>query len=246
MYNFRIIALSHHTNVMPGTDENLYLSFLSFQLFLWLPVRTLLLLSQLRTFPQWPNQTALNTFLVRWHLTVIKQVSKKYERDVCFISCLSDNEMQKLLDIITSTDVQVPNEHPSTSTSWCLRQSAAQDEWRKERSYHLNCLLSCNVVPEMNCSHCTSPAIIRCRDCMLEEWLCMDCDIHIHKRLTLHNRKSCIEGIYKPIEPTVCCVKEDGRYTLATQGSAVIFFGTFFFFSLITILIGHIFFKPSY
>ncbi|XP_039634767.1 uncharacterized protein LOC120544936 isoform X2 [Perca fluviatilis] len=96
-------------------------------------------------------------------------------------------------------------------------QSAGQDEWRKARSHHLSCLLSCNVVPEKNCSHCTSPAIIRCRDCMPEEWLCTECDTHIHKKHTLHNRESCIGGIYKPIEPTVCCVKQDGGYTLVNQ-----------------------------
>ncbi|KAG1925408.1 hypothetical protein F2P79_025558 [Pimephales promelas] len=130
---------------------------------------------------------------------------------------LFDIEMQKLQDVLTSADVQGTNKSPSTSTSWCLRQSVAQDEWRKARSFHINCLLFCNVAPEKNCSHCTSPAVIRCRDCMPQEWLCMDCDTHIHKKLTLHNRESCIEGIYKPIEPTVCCVKKDGKYTLVNQ-----------------------------
>ena len=141
-----------------------------------------------------------------------------------YFTCLSDCEMLKLQDILTSADIPGRNEEPSTSTSWCLRHSAAQDEWRKARRHHLNCLLSCNSVPERNCSHCTSPAIIRFRDCMPEEWLCMDCDIHIHTRLTLHNRESCIEGVYKPIEPTLCCAKEDGRYTLVKQGSCLNFF----------------------
>ncbi|XP_028454944.1 uncharacterized protein LOC114569315 [Perca flavescens] len=126
--------------------------------------------------------------------------------------------MNKLQDILqTSDNIPDASGHPSTSTSWGLRQSAAQDEWRKARSHHLSCLLSCNVVPEKNCSQCTSPAIIRCRDCMPEEWLCTECDIHIHKKHTLHNRESCIGGIYKPIEPTVCCVKQDGGYTLINQ-----------------------------
>ena len=96
--------------------------------------------------------------------------------------------------------------------------AAAQQEWRKARSYHLSSLLSCNVFPERNCIHCTSPAIIRCRDCMPEEWLCMDCDIRIHAKLALHNRESCIDGIYKPIDPTDGCMQKDGRYTLFRQG----------------------------
>ena len=126
--------------------------------------------------------------------------------------------MQKLQDIFTSAEGQSASEAPSTSTSWSLRQSAAQEEWRKARSYHLSSLLSCNVFPERNCIHCTSPAIIRCRDCMPEEWLCMDCDIRIHAKLALHNRESCIDGIYKPIDPTDGCMQKDGRYTLFRQG----------------------------
>ncbi|KAK2907336.1 hypothetical protein Q8A67_006321 [Cirrhinus molitorella] len=73
---------------------------------------------------------------------------------------LFESEMQKLQNILTSADVQDPNNNPSTSTSWCLHQSVAQDEWQKARSYHINCLLSCNVVPERSCSYCSSPAII--------------------------------------------------------------------------------------
>lgn len=142
-----------------------------------------------------------------------------WKRCLLYFICLSESELRKLQDILTST--VDTSERPSTSTSWCLRQTAAQDEWRKARSYHLNCLLSCNVVHKKNCSHCTSPAIIRCRDCMPEEWLCMDCDARMHQKLSLHNRESCIDGIFKPIEPSVCCVKQDGRYTLVSQGSAL-------------------------
>ncbi|XP_078024482.1 uncharacterized protein LOC144463592 [Epinephelus lanceolatus] len=123
--------------------------------------------------------------------------------------------MQMLKDILTSSEQ--PLEQPSASSSWSLRQTAAQDEWRKARAHHIDCLLFCNEVPEKKCSHCTSPAIIRCRDCMPDEWLCMECDIQIHTKLTLHNRDSCIEGIYKPIKPTVCCAKKDGMYSLVSQ-----------------------------
>ena len=130
--------------------------------------------------------------------------------------CHSDDEMHKLQDILSSASVEV--DHPSTSSSWSLRQATAQDEWRKARTEHLNCLLSCNFVPERTCSRCSSPAIIRCRDCMPEEWLCMVCDKHTHKNLALHNRDSCIDGIYRPIKPTLCCVQQEGRYKLVNQG----------------------------
>ncbi|XP_052473356.1 uncharacterized protein LOC128029544 isoform X2 [Carassius gibelio] len=129
---------------------------------------------------------------------------------------LLDSEMQKLQEILATT-VEASDGPPSTSSSWSLRQSAAQDEWQKARPYHLDCLLFSRVVKENKCSQCSSPAIIRCRDCMPEEWLCMECDIICHKKLVLHNRESCIDGFYRPIPPTVCCVKENGRCTLKNQ-----------------------------
>ncbi|RXN13649.1 hypothetical protein ROHU_009549 [Labeo rohita] len=123
--------------------------------------------------------------------------------------------MQKLKEILATT-VEA-SEGPSTSSSWSLRQSAAQDEWQKARPYHLDCLLFSRVVKENKCSQCSSPAIIRCRDCMPEEWLCMECDLICHKKLALHNRESCIDRFYRPIPPTMCCAKENGRYTLKNQ-----------------------------
>lgn len=133
---------------------------------------------------------------------------------------LLDSEMQKLQEILATT-VEASDGPPSTSSSWSLQQSAAQDEWQKARPYHLDCLLFSRVVKENKCSQCSSPAIIRCRDCMPEEWLCMECDIICHKKLVLHNRESCIDGFYRPIPPTVCCVKENGRCTLKKSSSAV-------------------------
>ncbi|KAL0150726.1 hypothetical protein M9458_053949, partial [Cirrhinus mrigala] len=123
--------------------------------------------------------------------------------------------MQKLKEILATT-VEA-SEGPSTSSSWSLRQSAAQDEWQKARPYHLDCLLFSRVVKENKCSQCSSPAIICCRDCMPEEWLCMECDLICHKKLALHNRESCIDRFYRPIPPTMCCAKENGRYTLKNQ-----------------------------
>ncbi|KAK2903403.1 hypothetical protein Q8A67_008116 [Cirrhinus molitorella] len=114
--------------------------------------------------------------------------------------------MQKLKEILATTFEA--SEGTSSSSSWSMRQSAAQDEWQKARPYHLDCLLFSRVVKEKKCSQCSSPAILRCRDCMPEEWLCMECDLICHKKLALHNRESCIDGFYRPIPPTMCCTKE--------------------------------------
>ncbi|XP_059909538.1 uncharacterized protein LOC132459163 isoform X2 [Gadus macrocephalus] len=128
---------------------------------------------------------------------------------------LLENEMQKLLEILT-TDIET-KDHPSMSESWSLRQSAAQDEWRKARPYHLNSLLSCNEVPIKTCCNCSSQAVIRCRDCMPNEWLCIDCDVTKNQSLALHNRESCVNGMFMPIEPGLCLVHEDGKYEVVSQ-----------------------------
>ncbi|XP_077061889.1 uncharacterized protein LOC143714546 [Siphateles boraxobius] len=66
---------------------------------------------------------------------------------------LFDIEMQKLQDILTSADVQGTNKSPSTSTSWCLRQSVAQDELRKTRSHQLLAVLQCGSRKELQPLH---------------------------------------------------------------------------------------------
>ncbi|KAF3841531.1 hypothetical protein F7725_007393 [Dissostichus mawsoni] len=108
-------------------------------------------------------------------------------------------------------------DQPSTSSSWCLRQSAAQLELQKARSHHLDSLLSSTMVPERRCSHCSAPAVLRCRECMPLEWLCHDCDISKHSIHTLHNRESFNEGYFKFIPPTMSLVKTNDMFTLRHQ-----------------------------
>ena len=82
---------------------------------------------------------------------------------------------------------------------------------------------------------------------MPNEWLCMDCDVTKHQSLALHNRESCVNGVFKPIEPRVCFVHKDGEYELVSQGSIFVIYlkvDTFcflfcvIFIPLITTLIG--------
>ncbi|KAL6463633.1 hypothetical protein MHYP_G00280240 [Metynnis hypsauchen] len=113
-------------------------------------------------------------------VSVLSELSKS--------QCLIDSELEKLRDVLTSVDVSYSVERTPTSSSWNLLQAVAKDEWQKARPDHLDCLLSSRMVPERNCSYCSSPAILRCRDCMPEEWMCMECDVSRHKLVVLHNR----------------------------------------------------------
>ncbi|XP_034094527.1 uncharacterized protein LOC117561328 isoform X3 [Gymnodraco acuticeps] len=119
------------------------------------------------------------------------------------------DEIQQLQELLV--------DQPSTSSSWCLRQSAAQLEWQKARSHHLDSLLSSTMVPERRCSHCSAPAVLRCRECMPLEWLCHDCDISKHSIHTLHNRESFNEGYFKCIPPTMSLFKTNDMFTLRHQ-----------------------------
>ncbi|CAL8259374.1 unnamed protein product [Arctogadus glacialis] len=142
--------------------------------------------------------------------------------------CSSENEMQKLLDLLTM-DIMT-KDHPSTSASWSSRQSAAEDEWRQGRIIRIT--VCCHAMMfQKTCCHCLSQAVIRCRDCMPNKWLCMDCDVTKHQSLALHNRESCVNGMFKPIEPGLCFVHKDGKYELVSQA--------------ISLIIEHIFFHTS-
>lgn len=140
----------------------------------------------------------------------------------CHLSDLQrlSSEKSQLLEALGDT---VHVEAPTTSSSWTLRQSAAREEWRKERSFHLDSLLSSRVVTERQCSHCEAPAVLRCRDCMPDMWLCVECDKQIHHRFVLHNRDTILHGFYKPIAPTVGLVEEEGTYRLSKQGKILIY-----------------------
>lgn len=132
--------------------------------------------------------------------------------------------MQKLQDILTSADVPGRNEQPSTSTSWCLRQSAAQDELQKEAA--ITSTVCCPATVFQRGTAATAhllPLFAAETACRRSGSVWIVTYIYTPNS-HYHNRESCIEGVYKPIEPTLCCAKEDGRYTLVKQGSCLNFF----------------------
>ncbi|KAJ8369372.1 hypothetical protein SKAU_G00094000 [Synaphobranchus kaupii] len=135
--------------------------------------------------------------------------------------------MQRLAEILKSCPV-VPDElQPSTSSSWSLRQSAAQERWKEARPYHLKCLLDTEAVGQELCCRCSQAAVIRCTDCLpadwlLEslpsEWFCEDCDVFEHRSRPLHNRDSIVDGFLKAIPPSTVFKKtEADKYTTLEQ-----------------------------
>ncbi|KAJ8352053.1 hypothetical protein SKAU_G00235290 [Synaphobranchus kaupii] len=69
--------------------------------------------------------------------------------------------MQRLGEILKSCPI-VPDElQPSTSSSWPLRQSAAQEQWKEARPYHLKCLLETEAVGQELCCRCSQAAVLR-------------------------------------------------------------------------------------
>ncbi|KAJ8262138.1 hypothetical protein GJAV_G00162820 [Gymnothorax javanicus] len=71
-------------------------------------------------------------------------------------------------------------------------------------------LLKKEAVGHRLCCVCQEPAVIRCRECLPEEWFCGDCDVMHHRKQPLHNREGVIDGFFKAIPPTTCIIRGEG------------------------------------
>ncbi|XP_028977256.2 uncharacterized protein LOC105009293 isoform X4 [Esox lucius] len=121
--------------------------------------------------------------------------------------------MERLSDILASCP-SAAQPQSSSASSWSFRQQKASERWKEARPYHLKCLISKEAVGHPLCCLCNEPAVIRCRECLPEEWFCGDCDVLHHKKQPLHNRECVIHGFFESIPPTTCIIKgEDGYCT---------------------------------
>ncbi|KAI9522390.1 hypothetical protein NQZ68_036306 [Dissostichus eleginoides] len=75
-------------------------------------------------------------------------------------------------------------------------EQKASECWKEARPHHLQCLLEKEAVGHPLCGLCHEPAVIRCRECLPEEWFCGDCDVLHHKKQPLHNRDSLMNGLH--------------------------------------------------
>ncbi|KAI4819445.1 hypothetical protein KUCAC02_004691 [Chaenocephalus aceratus] len=126
-----------------------------------------------------------------------------------------EKNMERLSDILSSCPPPEPQK--SSASSWPFRQQKASERWREARPHHLQCLLEKEAVGHPLCGLCHKPAVIRCRECLPEEWFCGDCDVLHHKKQPLHNRDNLINGFFKPISPTTCVVRVEGGYETHDQ-----------------------------
>ncbi|CAL8255602.1 unnamed protein product [Gadus morhua 'NCC'] len=102
----------------------------------------------------------------------------------------------------------------SSASSWTFRQQKASERWTEKRPNNLQGLIEKEAVGHPLCCLCPKPAVIRCRECLPEEWFCGDCDVLHHKKQPLHNRECLIRGFFEPIPPTTRVMKgEDGYFT---------------------------------
>ncbi|KAI9520655.1 hypothetical protein NQZ68_015575 [Dissostichus eleginoides] len=127
----------------------------------------------------------------------------------------TEKNMERLSDILSSCPTPEPRK--SSASSCSFRQQKASERWKEARPHHLQCLLEKEAVGHPLCGLCHEPAVIRCRECLPEEWFCGDCDVLHHKKQPLHNRDSFINGFFKPISPTTCVVRVEGGYDTRDQ-----------------------------
>ncbi|XP_070290925.1 uncharacterized protein [Salvelinus sp. IW2-2015] len=101
-----------------------------------------------------------------------------------------------------------------------LSQELSQDRWRESRPEIVDSLLAAEHAFQKICQSCNvKRAILRCRDGLLEQLYCEDCDVSTHAKFPLHNRQSMIEGLYTPLPPTTAIsLHSDGKYALHEQG----------------------------
>ncbi|KAI4811121.1 hypothetical protein KUCAC02_014040 [Chaenocephalus aceratus] len=123
-----------------------------------------------------------------------------------------EKNMERLSDILSSCPPPEPQK--SSASSWPFRQQKASERWREARP---QCLLEKEAVGHPLCGLCHEPAVIRCRECLPEEWFCGDCDVLHHKKQPLYNRDNLINGFFKPISPTTCVVRVEGGYETHDQ-----------------------------
>lgn len=67
------------------------------------------------------------------------------------------------------------------------------------------------------CQQCGSnPAVLRCRDCLPRPLFCDKCDVIMHTRYVLHNRRAMTAGFFQPLPPTTYIVNKtlchDGKF----------------------------------
>ncbi|KAI9523882.1 hypothetical protein NQZ68_022514 [Dissostichus eleginoides] len=126
-----------------------------------------------------------------------------------------EKNMERLSDILSSCPPPEPQK--SSASSWSFRQQKASERWKEARPHHLQCLLEKEAVGHPLCGLCHEPAVIRCRECLPEEWFCGDCDVLHRKKQPLHNRDSLMNGFFKQISPTTCVVRVEGGYDTHDQ-----------------------------
>ncbi|XP_051814217.1 uncharacterized protein LOC127536875 [Acanthochromis polyacanthus] len=122
--------------------------------------------------------------------------------------------MEQLSAILESCHSAEPQK---SSSSWSDRQHKASERWKESRPYNLQCLIEEESVGHPLCCLCNEPAVIRCRDCLPEEWFCGDCDILHHKKQPLHNRECIIDGFFKAIPPSTCIMNQGDGYCTHEQ-----------------------------
>ncbi|KAF4118211.1 hypothetical protein G5714_000262 [Onychostoma macrolepis] len=126
-----------------------------------------------------------------------------------------EKNMERLSDILTSYPSAEPQK--SSASLWSFRQQKASERWKEARPYHLKCLIATEAVGQPLCWLCHEPAVIRCRECLPEEWFCSDCDVLHHKKQPLHNRECVIHGFFEAIPLTSCVIKGRDGYCIHEQ-----------------------------
>lgn len=106
------------------------------------------------------------------------------------------------------TEAAADQRAPLASQDWSICNALFSERWREKRPSLLNSMLAKKNVATNICSQCGNNCVaIRCRHCLPCPFLCAECDISKHSKVSVpHNRDAMCAGFFLPLSLTTCVV----------------------------------------
>ena len=99
-------------------------------------------------------------------------------------------------------------------SQWGRRKEVLHSNWETNRPELFANIVCCQAPPAPNqlCSICqVSPAVLRCIECGMQQFLCTSCDDRTNEKCPTHDRQAWINGYYQYILPTQTVNAESGE-----------------------------------
>ncbi|XP_028403925.1 uncharacterized protein LOC114526511 [Dendronephthya gigantea] len=118
------------------------------------------------------------------------------------------------LDAIIEQCEEAVGEMNDNTTVWQKRINNLEENWENARGAIFHSVL-CSFAPPTSSLHCSkidcpNDAQLRCKQCGVFQYLCVNCDEEVHQCQPLHDREVWINGYFQYILPTES-ITDDGK-----------------------------------